>query len=85
MLGNIGSNFVPKNSGCLTGKEALAERWILAKLTTTARDVNQALTNREFSGATQRLYQYWYDCLCDVYIVCSITILSGPRAMLTAM
>ncbi len=85
MLGNIGSNFIPKKSGNLTGKEALAERWILAKLTSTARDVNQALTDREFSRATQKLYQYWYDCLCDVYIVRSASIHSAPYAMLIAI
>lgn len=55
--------------GGKTNNESLPERWILHKLSVAARDVNQALTDREFSRATQILYQYCWDHLCDVYIV----------------
>ncbi|KAG9243680.1 tRNA synthetases class I-domain-containing protein [Calycina marina] len=75
VLGNIGDDFVPRSSGKLTGKESLAERWILRKLTIAARDLNQAITDREFMKSTAIIYQYWYNHLCDVYIENSKAIL----------
>lgn len=75
VLGNIGDDFVPRSSGKLTGKESLAERWILRKLTIAARDLNQAITDREFMKSTTIIYQYWYNHLCDVYIENSKAIL----------
>lgn len=70
MLGKLGDDFVPQKSPGKTGKESLAERWILHKFTTAAKEINQALADREFSRSTQIAYQYWYDQLCDTYIVC---------------
>ncbi|KZF26102.1 valyl-tRNA synthetase-like protein [Xylona heveae TC161] len=67
-LGKLGDDFVPKPTAAKTGKESLAERWILHKFTTAARDVNKALADREFSHSTSIIYQYWYNQLCDVYI-----------------
>jgi valyl-tRNA synthetase len=52
----------------MTGKESLAERWILHKMTTAAKEVNSALAEREFQKTTSFVYQYWYSQLCDVYI-----------------
>jgi valyl-tRNA synthetase len=69
VLGKLGDNFTPQKAPGRTGKESLAEKWILHKLTIAARDINKALTDREFSSSTQIVYQYWYDHLCDVYIV----------------
>ena len=37
-------------------------------MTTAARDINQALADREFSKACIIVYRYWYAELCDVYI-----------------
>jgi valyl-tRNA synthetase len=62
---------VPRESSEKTGKESLAERWILHKYTTAVKEINQALENREFQQATLIVYQYWYNQLCDVYIVSS--------------
>lgn len=75
VLGSIGDGFIPRSSGKLTGKESLAERWILKKLTVTARDVNQTINDREFMKSTTIVYQYWYNYLCDVYIENSKVIL----------
>ena len=58
VLGNIGDNFDPRSSSQLTGKESLAERWILKKLTIAARDLNRAITNRELMKSTTIIYQY---------------------------
>jgi valyl-tRNA synthetase len=59
-----------------TGKETLAERWILHQFNTTAKDIHAALDTREFSRASQIIYQYWLDFLCDVYIENSKVIIS---------
>ncbi|KAF1813777.1 valyl-tRNA synthetase-like protein [Eremomyces bilateralis CBS 781.70] len=68
VLGNLDENFTPQAKSGKTGKETLAERWILHKLAIASRDINKALEDREFSRSTQIAYQYWYDNLCDVYI-----------------
>ncbi|KAK5016722.1 hypothetical protein LTR60_002272 [Cryomyces antarcticus] len=68
VLGKIGDDFTPQKTESKTGKESLAERWILHKLTIASKEINQALAAREFSRSTQIAYQYWYDNLCDVYI-----------------
>ncbi|KAF2099436.1 valyl-tRNA synthetase-like protein [Rhizodiscina lignyota] len=70
VLGKLGElkDFTPRPKAGKTGKESLAERWILHKLTIASRDVNKALTEREFSRSTQIIYDYWYKNLCDVYI-----------------
>jgi valyl-tRNA synthetase len=46
----------------------LAERWILHKMNTAARDINVALADREFAKSSNIIYRYWYNELCDVYI-----------------
>ena len=68
VLGKLDPDFVPPPKATKSGKESLAERWILHKFTTAVRDINKALTDREFSAATSIAYQYWYNHLCDVYI-----------------
>ncbi|KAH0536755.1 hypothetical protein FGG08_006393 [Glutinoglossum americanum] len=71
VLGKLGKDFVPQASDQKTGKESLTERWILHKYTIAAKEINQALEDREFQQATLIVYQYWYNQLCDVYIVSS--------------
>ncbi|TVY85204.1 Mitochondrial Valine--tRNA ligase, partial [Lachnellula suecica] len=75
VLGKIDADFVPQKTAKLTGKESLAEKWILHKMTTAARDVNKALENREFMKSTSTIYNYWLYELCDVYIENSKAIL----------
>jgi len=75
VLGKIDQDFVPQKTGKFTGKESLAEKWILHKLTIAARDVNQAIGDREFMRSTSIIYQFWYNNLCDVYIENSKAIL----------
>lgn len=67
VLGNLDENFTPQKA-VLSGKEALAEKWILHKLNHTAKVVSETLQSREFFKATEAVYQYWYSNLCDVYI-----------------
>jgi len=75
VLGKLDADFVPQKTAKLSGKESLAERWILHKMTLAAKDINQALTEREFMKSTSIVYRYWYNELCDVYIENSKAIL----------
>lgn len=74
------ANFVPQATAKKTGKESLPERWILSRFNKATKDVNEALTDREFSRSTQILYNYFYDELCDVYIENSKAIISDGTA-----
>ncbi|KAI5955863.1 VAS1 [Candida jiufengensis] len=67
VLGRLGDDYVPQKTAELTGKESLVEKWILTKLTTAAKNTNEALESRNFGDATNYIYNFWYD-LCDVYI-----------------
>lgn len=75
VLRNLPEGYIPPKSGKLTGKESLAEQWILHKMTNAAKDINEALAEREFSKSTIIVYQYWYSALCDVFIENSKAIL----------
>jgi len=68
VLGSLPSDYVPHTTGARTGKESLAEKWILHKLTHAAKGINKALADRESAHSTTIVYQYWYNYLCDVYI-----------------
>jgi valyl-tRNA synthetase len=61
-------DFVPQRTASKTGKESLAELWILSRFNAAVKDVNHALSAREFSRSTHVVYTYFYDELCDVYI-----------------
>jgi valyl-tRNA synthetase len=58
---------VPAKDASAVGK-TLAERWILHKMNTAARDINAALADREFAKSSNIIYRYWYNELCDVYL-----------------
>lgn len=77
VLSKLGDDFVPRESSALTGKESLPERWILTKMNTAAKQINQALETREFAKSTQISYRYLYDELFDVYTENSKSIISG--------
>ncbi|KAJ5093758.1 hypothetical protein N7456_009619 [Penicillium angulare] len=76
VLGKLGDDFVPHESGALSGKESLPERWILTKMNTAAKEINLALEERDFAKSAQISYRYLYDELFDVYIENSKSIIS---------
>lgn len=76
VLSKLSPEFKPQPTSDKTGYESLSERWILHKLTIAARDMNAALSAREFSIATSTTYQYWYTHLCDTYIENSKSIIA---------
>ncbi|KAJ5731407.1 Valine--tRNA ligase [Penicillium malachiteum] len=68
VLGKLGEDFKPQAKVTKTGKESLSERWILHKLNSAAKEVNELLEKRDFSNTANLIYQYWYSQLCDVFI-----------------
>ncbi|KAF9458072.1 tRNA synthetases class I-domain-containing protein [Collybia nuda] len=64
----LNESFVPETSSKPTGNESIVEQWILHKLNIAARDINAALTDRNFMLATTSAYNFWLYELCDVYI-----------------
>ncbi|KAL4867897.1 hypothetical protein BDV12DRAFT_197758 [Aspergillus spectabilis] len=87
VLGKLGDEFVPRASNALTGKESLPEKWILSKLNTAAKQINQVLEEREFARSTQIIHQYLYDNLFDIYIENSKVIIADgmPEEARSAM
>jgi valyl-tRNA synthetase len=47
---------------------ALADRWILSRLAATAGEVNRQLEQFRFDAASQAIYHFVYDELCDWYL-----------------
>jgi len=74
VLGKLPEDFVPAASLDLS-KLSTPEKWILYRMNSAVKGVNQALTAREFSKTTQVMYQFFYDELCDVFIENSKAIL----------
>lgn len=64
----LGDGFKPNASAQPTGRESLADLWVLAKLNKAAKETNKCLAERNFMGATNAVYQFWLYELCDVYI-----------------
>ena len=75
VLGKLPQDFVPVSE---INTEALSvpERWILYRMNSAVKGVNEALEARQFSTATKLTYQFFYDELCDVFIENSKGILS---------
>ncbi|KAH7123561.1 valyl-tRNA synthetase-like protein [Dendryphion nanum] len=79
VLGRLGE-FTPSSKIQKTGKETLPERWILHKLATASKEINERLKARDFSLATQVGYKYFLNHLCDVFIENSKAILEEGSA-----
>lgn len=60
--------FLPNKTPAKSGRESLAERWILNKLNVAAVEINDQLGQRNFMKATDAIYKFWLYELCDVYI-----------------
>lgn len=73
VLGKLSEDFVPEQTSAAL---SLPERWILYRMNTAVKGVNDALEAREFSKATKFAYQFFYDELCDIFIENSKLVLS---------
>ncbi|KAJ2725712.1 valine--tRNA ligase [Coemansia sp. Benny D115] len=67
-LMKLGDDFVPTPEATVTGKESLAERWILQRLNIAARDLNAAMADMNLMSATSAIHSFLLHDLCDVYI-----------------
>jgi valyl-tRNA synthetase len=65
----LGNDFLPAKTQALSGLESLADKWILHKLNRAILDTNLYLEQMNFMQATTAVYQFWWDELCDVYLV----------------
>ncbi|KAJ2777764.1 valine--tRNA ligase [Coemansia javaensis] len=64
----LGPDFVPRADAAPSGRESLAERWILHRLGCAARDTSAALAGMDFMPATTAVHGFWLYELCDVFI-----------------
>ncbi|GME86089.1 unnamed protein product [[Candida] boidinii] len=68
VLMRLGDDYVPAATGGLSGNESLVEKWVLHRLTQTSLKINESLESRDFFEATNAIYHFWLNDLCDVYI-----------------
>ncbi len=66
-LGNLEAPMEPAKPG-VKDELSLADRWILSRLASTLKRVNQQLENYQFSDYGQELYDFVWRDLCDWYI-----------------
>jgi valyl-tRNA synthetase len=57
--------------------DALADRWILAELNSTIKQVTAALEDYRVNEASQTLYHFFWDEFCDWYIELTKSLLSS--------
>ncbi len=67
VLMNLDEGFSP-DAALLGPKATLADRWIVSRLQTVARDVQTALERYEFNDAASSLYQFIWHEYCDWYL-----------------
>lgn len=75
VMGKLPQDFVPATQPD-NSRLSIPERWILYRMNTAVKTLNEALEAREFSRATKIAHQFFYDELCDVFIENSKSILS---------
>ncbi|KAK3371896.1 mitochondrial valyl-tRNA synthetase [Podospora didyma] len=74
VLGKLPENFVPA-AQLDTAALSVPEKWILHRMNSAVKGVNEALEAREFSKSTSRAYAFFYE-LCDTFIENSKAILT---------
>ncbi len=57
-----------RTSAFNTDHADLADRWILSRLHSTLRDVDESLSGFEFNRATRQLYAFFWHDFCDWYV-----------------
>ncbi|KAJ3188826.1 hypothetical protein HDU85_004540 [Gaertneriomyces sp. JEL0708] len=80
-LMKLGDDYKPRKDITLTGKESLADLWILTKLNQCIRKTGENLEQYNFMQATNALYQFWLYELCDVYLETTKPVIDGTDAV----
>ena len=71
---NLDDDFSP-NSELLTSDSSLADRWILSRLNSVAKDVKAALVDYRFNDVASSLYHFIWHEYCDWYLELSKPVL----------
>ncbi len=77
---NLEEDFAP-NSELLTPHSALADRWILSRLSAVVKVVESALADYRFNDAASALYHFTWHEYCDWYLELSKPALMGDRGV----
>jgi valyl-tRNA synthetase len=65
---NLGAPRLDSETWAEAAQMPLETRWILSRLSTTAAEVNNSLTNYRFDEAASSVYQFFWGDLCDWYL-----------------
>jgi valyl-tRNA synthetase len=68
VLMNLDEQSAIRNPQSAIDKLTLADRWIISRLNSTAKDVDDALAGYEFDKAAHALYQFIWHEYCDWYL-----------------
>ena len=68
---------LPKLDEIDTAKLAKEDKWIISKLNTLSKEVNENITNYDLGVATQKIYDFIWNEFCDWYIEIVKTRLYG--------
>ena len=71
---NLDDDFSP-NAELLTPNSSLADRWILSRLNSVAKDVQAALVDYRFNDVASSLYHFIWHEYCDWYLELSKPVL----------
>ncbi|GAP87644.1 putative valyl-tRNA synthetase [Rosellinia necatrix] len=75
VMSRLPENFVPA-AHLDVANLSTPERWIIHRMNTAVRELNDALEAREFSKSTQIAHRFFYDELCGVFIEHSKSMLA---------
>lgn len=75
VLGNLGESFKPVTRLDIASL-SVPERWILHRMNSAIKGINEAFAARQFSTATKLAYSLFYDDFCDVFVENSKGMLS---------
>ncbi|GIW79209.1 MAG: valine--tRNA ligase [Gemmatales bacterium] len=65
----IVKNLAGYSPGALdVGRLPIEDRWIISRLTATARQITEALTDYQFSETARRIYDFFWSDVCDWYV-----------------
>jgi len=67
----LGDGFkpLPSTDALSTLNLGAMDLWVLSKLATATKIVQESMAIYDFSSATTAVYQFWLYELCDVYLV----------------
>ncbi|GIL56694.1 hypothetical protein Vafri_11999 [Volvox africanus] len=65
---NLPADFTPPAGDLVAASCPAACRWILSRLNNAIQTIVQAMEAYDFSTATQRVYAFWQNEVCDVFI-----------------